>query len=349
MTKHLYIHIPFCKSICTYCDFVRIHNINPKTHKTYIDLVIEKLQNEASLHQFTTIYIGGGTPNALNDENLEYLLNFLSKYLNLNTQYEFCIELNPELITVSQVHILAKYGINRVSLGVQTTNDKINVLLHRYSTMQNVVDSLKILRQNNICNISCDFMYNLPLLKEKDLEDAISFLKKENIQHVSFYALEMKENSILNKKHYKPDIDNEQLQYLYINEHLKTNGYERYEVASYCLNHQYGKHNLAYWKNEDWKAIGSGAYGFENGIYYSYKPNFNILEKDETKYSNKELYQHVLIMGLRTKFGLDLSISLHKKAYEYFYHEIKDDTYISNNHLIIKDIDYLDDCLVKII
>ncbi|MBR4486318.1 radical SAM protein [bacterium] len=138
MTRHLYIHIPFCKSICSYCDFVRIKSTNNSLHKKYLDLILKQIKKESVFNQYETIYIGGGTPNALSNFNLNYLLQTLNLYLDKKSIYEFCIELNPELVSLEQVEILKKNNINRVSLGVQTTNDKINVLLHRYSTINEV-------------------------------------------------------------------------------------------------------------------------------------------------------------------------------------------------------------------
>ena len=349
MTRHLYIHIPFCKSICTYCDFVRIKSTNNSLHKKYLDLILKQIKKESVFNQYETIYIGGGTPNALSNFNLNYLLQTLNLYLDKKSAYEFCIELNPELVNLDQVKILKKNNINRVSLGVQTTNDKINFLLHRYSTMNEVNQTIEWLRKNQINNISCDFIYNLPLLKLQDLDDAFLFLVSKDIEHVSFYSLELKEGSILTKQNYKLDNDNEQMQYAYINKHLQELGYERYEVASFCKKQNYSKHNLAYWLNKDWKAIGSGAYGFENNTYYWYDKKILNWSKNITKYNNKELYQHLLIMGLRTKFGLNLNIKRNFLAYEFFYEKIKNDVYIKNNKLIIKDINYLDDCLLKII
>lgn len=349
MTKHLYIHLPFCKNICTYCDFVRIQQINPTVHKTYLDLILKEVKNNSILHQYSTIYLGGGTPNVLNDENLNYLLSNLVNYLDLNNDYEFCIELNPDSVTKSQVAILKQNKINRVSLGVQTTNDAINLFLHRYSKLSEVIATIKWLRQVGITNISCDFMYNLPLLTINDLNNAFKFIKEYNLPHVSFYALELKPNSILTKQAYFLDENIEQDQYAYINQKLQELGYERYEVASYTNCKKYSKHNLGYWLNEDWKGIGSGAYGFENGHYYSYLPNFTKLVKEDKPYTKKELYQHLLIMGLRTKFGLDLNIKINLDAYQYFYDELKNYTHIENSHLVINKIDFLDDCLIQII
>ena len=143
MTKHLYIHLPFCKNICTYCDFVRIQQINPTVHKTYLDLILNEVKNSSNLHQYSTIYLGGGTPNVLNDANLNYLLSNLVNYLDLSADYEFCIELNPDSVTKSQVDILKQNKINRVSLGVQTTNDAINLFLHRYSKLDEAIQAIK--------------------------------------------------------------------------------------------------------------------------------------------------------------------------------------------------------------
>ena len=285
----------------------------------------------------------------LNDANLNYLLSNLVNYLDLSADYEFCIELNPDSVTKSQVDILKQNKINRVSLGVQTTNDAINLFLHRYSKLDEAIQAIKWLRQVGINNISCDFMYNLPLLTINDLNNAFKFIKEYNLPHVSFYALELKPNSVLTKQAYTLDANGEQDQYAYINQKLEDLGYERYEVASYTNCQWYSKHNLAYWLNEDWKGIGSGAYGFENNHYYSYLPIFNKLVKEDQNYTKKELYQHLIIMGLRTKFGLDLSIKRNHDAYLYFYKQLKNYTHLKNNHLIINEIDFLDDCLMQII
>ena len=134
---------------------------------------------------------------------------------------------------------------------MQTTNDAINLFLHRYSKLSEVIAAIKWLRQVGITNISCDFMYNLPLLTINDLNNAFNFIKEYNLPHVSFYALELKPNSMLTKQAYFLDENIEQDQYAYINQKLQELGYERYEVASYTNCKKYSKHNLGYWLNED--------------------------------------------------------------------------------------------------
>jgi oxygen-independent coproporphyrinogen-3 oxidase len=132
--KHLYVHIPFCNNLCKYCDFVRLINQPNDIKKKYIKKVTNQIQKKYKLKQFQTIYVGGGTPNCLDDQLLSELLSTLNKYIDKRANYEFTIECNPELVNVSQVNILKKCDINRISLGAQTVNNDLLKQMNRRHT-----------------------------------------------------------------------------------------------------------------------------------------------------------------------------------------------------------------------
>lgn len=341
-TKHLYIHIPFCKSICTYCNFYRTEEKNKKK----IDAYVKKITSQINVLEniFSTIYIGGGTPNYLDNKNLALLLSSLQK--NINNITEFTIECNPELVTNEQANILAKYKINRVSLGVQSLNNATLELLNRTHNDNDAHKAIDILYKNNIKNVSCDFIYNLPNMTLEDLDNIFNFIVIKNIKHISFYSLEVKENSKLAYIKYKIDSDKEDEFFEEIKKRFNEIKYQRYEISSWCINNKFiSQHNLAYWELKNWKAIGDGSYGFENDNYYFNKPEVSTFEK----WSKKEIYENILIMGLRLSKGIDIKIDRNYCAYNYFKDKINDQININNGFVSAKNIDFLHDLLIKII
>ncbi|MDE7075516.1 MAG: radical SAM protein, partial [Malacoplasma sp.] len=152
MTKHLYIHIPFCHEICTYCDFYRTKTNDKKIITKYIEKIVKEINSDFNIYK--TIYIGGGTPNFLDETNLNYFLSSLKK--NLDQNCEFTIECNPEFITQTQIDVLIKNKVNRVSVGIQSTNDNILKLLKRTHHFNTAIKAIKLFQKNKITNISCD-------------------------------------------------------------------------------------------------------------------------------------------------------------------------------------------------
>ena len=225
----LYIHIPFCKSICTYCDFVREVVKCQRQEDDYIIKICSQINKECK-HKFKTIYIGGGTPNSLSDTNLNLLLSTCKKIKAKDC--ELTVECNPEFINNNQANIFKKFGVNRISLGVQTLNKKINKIFNRKHSNQDVINAIKILRKNNIENISLDFIYGYDLLKLKDIENNVKFIVNNKIPHSSFYSLEIKENSILAKQKYQINDELIDSQFKYIIDMMKKYKYQRYEVSN---------------------------------------------------------------------------------------------------------------------
>lgn len=345
--KHLYIHIPFCKQICTYCDFYRTKTQDNNLKNTYIQKIVDQIKKDNNLYK--TIYIGGGTPNYLEDKTLDLLLSSLKPKLDNN--FEFTIECNPEFVNQSQIDVFKKNHINRISLGIQTLNETILKLLKRTHNNLNVYNALNLLKKNNINNVSIDLIYNLPFLKNEDILQSFKLISKYNIKHVSFYSLEIKEGSIMNKMNYKIDTEIEEDQLDLICKEFEKLNYERYEISNWAYNNQfYSNHNLAYWNLDDWKAIGVSGYGLENNIYYKNEGNIDSWKKVDQKWTKKDFYENIFIMGLRKKDGIDLNIKKNYEAFLFLKPKLNFELLeIKNNFIKAKNIDLLNDILLDII
>lgn len=343
--EHLYIHIPFCKNICAYCDFVRQLKNDDKVVDAYIECVTKEVNSIKN--KLSTIYIGGGTPNCLSNSQLNLLLKHA--HVRLNNKYEFTIELNPELVTMQQAMILKANGVNRVSIGVQTTNNAILHKFNRQHSLKHVIKAIANLNKVGITNINLDFMYGFNELKSKDINKAIQFIKTHNIKHVSWYALELKENSVLSKTNYKLNDEKIEDHLKLIIKRMHDIKFKRYEVSSWAKSSNYESiHNKAYWLTKDWRAIGFGGWGLEKRVYYSNIGSVNDWHKHKQKYSAHEYYLHILLMGLRLTKGLNLNNKTYWKAYLHFKDKLKF-VHIKNNHLIADNINLLNECLVNIV
>lgn len=350
MTKHLYIHIPFCKNICTYCDFVRIKTCDVNLITNYCNEIIRQVKLTSKLQQYETIYIGGGTPNYIPDDILDTFLFELSKYIDSSCEYEFTIECNTEFLTFNQAKIFHNNKINRVSIGGQILNNKILKLLNRNHNKFDIINAIDNCRKNNINNISVDFIYNLPFMTIKDINDIFDFINVYKIPHISFYSLELKENSILTKKKHKLNIETDEQQFIYIKSKFNENKYQRYEISNWAINEKYfSKHNLAYWNSKSWKAIGNGAHGFEyQTIYKVKKDKSNQYSIELEPVNSKDYYFQIMMMGLRLSNGINVSIEPYKSAYLFYKDKIKNCT-IDNGYLKCNNIDLLDDLLLHLL
>lgn len=344
MTKSLYIHIPFCKKFCAYCDFVKCI-YNKQTADKYIDLVLKKLKK----NKYKTIYLGGGTPNCFSDEQLEKLLRPLSKCLD--KEYEFTIECNPEFVTDSQILIFKKYKVNRISLGVQTLDFNLLKTMNRTNHKFMVESAIAKFLKHKITNISCDLIYGFNNQTNDSIKEDIDFLIANKVKHLSCYSLEIKENTIWGKQGYKTDDLEIENHLKFIIDYLKQRNFVRYEVSNWALNNNYqAKHNVAIWKTNDWAAIGLGAHGMEKKTLYHYEGSILKWKLVKDKLSDYDLYFQVLMMGLRLKEGLDLTNPLHKKAYLFFKKRMDQDLLIkkSHNRIWCTNVNLLDNFLVKL-
>ena len=307
--KHLYLHVPFCRSICYYCDFA--HRVfDRKLADRWLDRVEEEISRECR-DDYETIYIGGGTPTALSSVQSDTLLSMLDPFAS--NVIEYTIEVNPESLDEEKIGIYKKHHINRISMGIQSSDDEILRSLNRRHTFQDVKDKIAMLRDNGFENISGDLMYSLPGQDLEILDKTIDDILSLDLEHISLYSLTIEENSVFGKKGVKAlDEDTEAEMYEHIEKRLKAAGYIHYEVSNYAKKGRESKHNLSYWNYEDFLGISIGAASKIGDRRYTNTRSFeryfkDLDDKDEDLVLSKDdrEFEH-LMMSLRTIYGLDI-------------------------------------------
>lgn len=304
----IYIHIPFCNSICTYCDFCKI-----LYNKKYINDYLNNLEQEIKVRYkseiVNTIFIGGGTPSSLDDEELIRLMNIIEIF-KLNDNYEFTVECNIESITENKLKILKDNGVNRISIGVESFDKNIIKLLGRNHTKIDVYNKIKLVKKY-FDNINIDLIYaaydNMDILKN-DLE---CFLEL-GISHISTYSLMIEDNTILKingMKNISEDIDYDM--YKYIEDALEKNNYIHYEISNYAKNGYQSKHNLVYWNNEEYYGFGLSSTSYINNKRITNTKNLrkylNGEYLDTSVYEDKDIrMENEIMLGLRKFDGIDL-------------------------------------------
>lgn len=302
MTNSCYIHIPFCKSICSYCDFCKLY-YNKKWIKSYLD----SLRNEINLKYngdiINTIYIGGGTPSCLDIEELNILFDII-KVFNTDLK-EFTFECNIEDIDTKLLDFLKKNNVNRLSIGLESTKKKnLDYLGRKY--LVDYKDRIE-LANSYFDNVNVDLIYGLRDEKMSDLEDDLDFLIDCCVKHISTYSLIIENHTkLMNEKYIDEDLDYEMYNLIL----KKLSNYNHYEVSNFSINGYESKHNLVYWNNEYYYGFGLGASGFVNNVRY--ENTRNIIEYNNFKYVKEEHYlselenmQNEMILGLRKLEGVD--------------------------------------------
>lgn len=303
--KSLYIHIPFCEHICKYCDFTKLFYF-PRFEKPYLEALKKEISSKVK-NKIFTLYFGGGTPTSLSDEGFEDILSFAAKYLAKD--YEFTVEANVENLTESKLDIMKRCGVNRLSIGVQSTCNALLKEIGRQHTFEDAQKIIKLAKSKGFSNINIDLIYGfknegLDELK-KDLEEFI----KLDIDHISIYSLIVEQGSLFYAQKYPTQDENESRKhYEFIVSFLREHGYERYEISNFACNQKYSRHNLTYWHNEEYYGCGLGASGYENGVRYDNTKSLpeylkgNYISSSE-KITSKELEEYFLITNLRLEKG----------------------------------------------
>lgn len=310
--RHLYVHVPFCQEICAYCDFFRVKCHDGLIEKWLVGLEAELQQYQNHYPYIDTIYLGGGTPSSLSHRQLHRLLQLVQPFADQVTEYSF--EANPESLSEDKMQLLVQYGINRISLGVQTLDDAILQRIHRQHTKADVLHVIEQLHRHGIHNITIDMMYGLPNQSMELWQHDIKEITSWPIHHVSMYSLTIEEHSEFGRENL-PLIDNEIEGEMYEAgvAILEANGFHQYEVASFAKNGCVSKHNLGYWKVEDYLGVGCGAHGCLGNVRYENTENIHaylqgdFMEKQEV-ISFKDRVFEMVMLGLRMKQGIDLKL-----------------------------------------
>ena len=251
MATSLYVHIPFCQKICSYCDFSKVL-FNQKWAFSYIEALFKEIDSyKIKPHSQKTIYVGGGTPTSLPDELFESLLLYLRKFLRAGG--EFTVETNPESLTPLKIAIMKENGVNRVSIGMQSSNIKLLSLMEREHTYDDVYRCVNNLKTIGISNINVDLIYALPGEDMSILKEDIKALLSLDVPHISTYSLILEDSTKFKNLGYKEADDSIIAdQYEEILNSLRAVGYERYEVSNYAKPGYESRHNTVYWKNKEY-------------------------------------------------------------------------------------------------
>ena len=353
--KHLYIHVPFCKTICSYCDFCHVVYKEELVSKWLNRL--EKEFDECGDEAYETIYIGGGTPTSLKDDELKKLFELVKKHSN--EVKEYTIEVNPESLTINQIKLFKEYGINRISMGLQSSDDRLLKLMNRHHTFDNVKNKVRLLKENGLNNISLDIIYSLPSQTMEDLKKTVEDVLSLNVPHLSLYSLIIEDNTVFGKKGYKTlDEETEADMFEYIIDTLTNNGYEYYEIANFAKKGYESKHNLGYWHYDDFRGLSCGSSSKISNVRYDktrdikkYIESDNIIVEKYELSKEDQMFEN-LMMSFRTSEGLDLKEFKERyntDALDFFKESIeknKDNLTIIDNHLIVKNRAILNTILV---
>jgi len=308
--KHTYIHIPFCKKICSYCDFCKVL-YNEELVDRYLNSLKEEINSIYNGEYQETIYIGGGTPSSLNIKEINKLFDIIDKfYKDENTEITF--ECNFDSITKSKLDLLKQRGVNRISFGLETTNQEICKKINRTLDLNSVKKIIDYSKEIGLNNINIDLMYGFDNTNLENLKQDLDFLLGLDVVHISTYSLEIHENTsfyIKNEKRIDEELDREM--YDYIHDYLEKNGYSHYEISNFSKKGHESKHNNCYWKNEHYYGFGVGASSYIKNKRITNSKSItsylnNDIKKEIEELTKKDEMVYELILGLRLKEGIDI-------------------------------------------
>ncbi|MDO5779405.1 MAG: radical SAM family heme chaperone HemW [Clostridium sp.] len=315
----LYIHIPFCKQRCFYCDFPTFAG-KERFREEYIDALIKEIKEKCSDYLIKTIFIGGGTPSYLEENELEKLLMAVSK-LNLLDKLEYSMECNPGTVNENKLKIMKKYGINRISFGLQSCNDNLLKKIGRIHTFKEFLENYNLARKVGFDNINVDLMYGLPNLNIQDWKNTLESICELRPEHISAYSLIIEEGTAFYKLYEKdklelPSEDEERVMDKITKDILKANGYHQYEISNFALDGKECEHNKVYWSLEEYIGVGSASSSYMDGYRFANTSNINdYIEKisnnvsvviDKYENSIEDEMEEFVFMGLRMVSGIDL-------------------------------------------
>ncbi|MFT0790263.1 coproporphyrinogen III oxidase [Streptococcus oralis subsp. dentisani] len=313
-----YVHIPFCTQICYYCDFSKVF-IKNQPVDSYLEHLLEEFQSY-DIQKLSTLYIGGGTPTALSAPQLEVLLDGLTKNLDLSVLEELTIEANPGDLDADKIAVLKNSAVNRVSLGVQTFDDKMLKKIGRSHLEKDIYENIDRLKLAGFDNISIDLIYALPGQTMEQVKENVAKAIGLDIPHMSLYSLILENHTVfMNRmRRGKLPLPKEELEaemFEYIIEELERAGFEHYEISNFSKPSFESRHNLMYWDNAEYYGIGAGASGYVNGIRYkNHGPIRHYLSAveegnariTEEHLSQKEQMEEEMFLGLRKKSGVSM-------------------------------------------
>ena len=311
-----YVHIPFCTQICYYCDFSKVF-IKNQPVDSYLEHLLQEFHSY-DIQKLRTLYIGGGTPTALSAPQLEVLLDGLTKNLDLSVLEELTIEANPGDLDEDKIAVLKNSAVNRVSLGVQTFDDKMLKKIGRSHLEKDIYENIDRLKLAGFDNISIDLIYALPGQTMDQVKDNVAKAIALDIPHMSLYSLILENHTVFMNRMRRgklplPKEEVEAEMFEYIIAELERAGFEHYEISNFSKPGFESRHNLMYWDNAEYYGIGAGASGYVNGVRYkNHGPIRHYLKAveegsariHEEHLSLREQMEEEMFLGLRKKTGV---------------------------------------------
>lgn len=308
--ESVYIHIPFCKNICSYCDFCKMY-YNGSYVTQYLNSLIKEIQDRYLGEEIRTLYIGGGTPSSLSVKDLTYLFSIIKRF-NLSSLEEFSFECNLEDINEELLTILKNEGVNRLSIGIQSFNDRKLIFMERSHNFDDAKEKFKLMRRMGFDNINIDFMYGIPGETLKDLKKDLDYIIKLNPEHISTYSLIVEDNTKISNQGVIPIPEElDASMYEYICDKLEDKKYLHYEISNFAKKGHECEHNLTYWNNDEYYGFGLGAHGYIDGIRYENTRSINNYIKGqfllhEEILSKEDKIYNELMLGFRKMEGISL-------------------------------------------
>ena len=315
----LYIHIPFCKKKCNYCDFCSYSDLDSDTRKRYLKALIREIESYRREERVKadTVFFGGGTPSLLLPEEFGAICDALEESFEISEDTEFTIEANPKTLSKEKLSSYIARGVNRVSIGLQTIHENERKILGRIHNLDDFKAAYSMVQDSGISNVGIDLMYGIPCQTidsfRATLESAVSF----SPTHISAYGLILEEGTPLWNMRDEltfPTEDEECEMYELACSRLRLAGYEHYEISNYAKPGYRSRHNLKYWENKSFIGVGVAAYSSYGGRRYgNFAGIYEYLSEDPKQYLTEEVidsdafaYEYVML-GLRLKDGISLS------------------------------------------
>lgn len=350
-----YIHIPFCEHICYYCDFNKVF-LEGQPVDEYIQSLLKEIELTLQLHPTDcseTIYIGGGTPTSLSAAQLDVLFTGIHRLLPTNTTKEFTVEANPGDLTEEKLHVMKHHGVNRLSMGVQTFNNRLLKKIGRKHTAEDVYETIRVLEKNQFDNVSIDLIYALPGQTLEDFRDTLHRAIELGLPHYSMYSLILENktqfmNWVRQGRLELPSQEVESKMFEEAIEAMEKAGHYQYEVSNFATPGKESQHNLVYWNNENYYGFGAGASGYlKNERYKNFGPiqhylrplrenNLPIVETEPLTIDNQ--IEEEMFLGLRKRSGISQQHFARKfnRSFMDVYGNILPEL-IENNWLVVED------------
>ncbi len=348
----IYLHIPFCKQACNYCDFHFSTSLKMKA--SFVDALLTEIELRKSVFDQQTInsiYFGGGTPSLLSEEDLNRIFATLFTSFSVSPLAEITLEANPDDLSLEKIKVLKNTPINRLSIGIQSFRDEDLRFMKRAHNAKEALSSIKNCKQAGFTNLTIDLIYGTPGMDSSAWLENLNIAFDLDIPHISSYALTVEPNTelhhqVLHQKVSNVDENQSAAQFELLITQMKRNGYEQYEISNFCKPGAYSKHNSSYWKKDMYLGLGPSAHSFydnkrlwnvSNNTKYVKSLAQNLLPLQEEVLSLEDRYNEYVMTSLRTKWGCSIAEIENNFSSElavYFRNEIE--LYVSTENVLVK-------------